>query len=62
MEDGAIAEELPAIVVQIEAVRRSLMLDEPRRRTYLQAVKAQETAERLLSQATADRVYKFAAE
>jgi len=62
MEDSAIAEELQAVVAQIDALRRSLMADEPRRRTYLQAVKAQETAERLLAQATADRVYRFAAE
>jgi len=62
MEDSVIAEELQAVVAQIDAVRRSLMADEPRRRTYLQAVKAQETAERLLSQATVDRIYRFAAE
>jgi len=62
MEDNAIAEDLQAVVAQIDAVRRSLMADEPRRRTYLQAIKAQETAERLLAQATADRVYRFAAE
>jgi len=62
MEDSAVAEELQAVVAQINAVRRSLMADEPRRRTYLQAVKAHKTAERLLSNATADRIYRFAAE
>jgi len=62
MEDNAIAEDLQAVVAQIDAVRRSLMADEPRRRTYLQAIKAQENAERLLAQTTADRVYRFAAE
>ena len=63
MDNDLLANELQAVVAQLDAVRRSLMADEPRRRTYLQAVKAQRDAENLLDRVDGEkRFYRFAAE
>jgi hypothetical protein len=63
MQDDQIAMELRALVAQLDAVRRGLMADEPRRRTYLQAVKAQQDAQSLLEQVEGEKTYfRFAAE
>ena len=63
MDNDLLANELQAVVAQLDAVRRSLMADAPRRRTYLQAVKAQRDAENLLNQVeSAKNYFRFAAE
>jgi hypothetical protein len=63
MERDEIAEQLGSVVAQLDAIRLSIMADEPRRRTYLQAVKAQHDAENLLSQVRVEKSYfRFAAE
>ncbi|UVC06664.1 hypothetical protein IHQ71_15480 [Rhizobium sp. TH2] len=63
MQDDQIATELRAVVAQLDMVRRGLMADEPRRRTYLQAVKAQQDAQSLLEQIEEVKTYfRLAAE
>ena len=63
MDNLEIANELRAVIAEIDQVRRGIMADEPRRRTYLLAVKAQRTAENLFAQTqSARRIYQFAAE
>ncbi|CAN7268769.1 hypothetical protein [Rhizobium sp. LjRoot254] len=62
MQDDRIAMELRAVVAQLDTVRRGLMADEPRRRTYLRAVKAQQDAQSLLEQIEEKKTYfRFAA-
>jgi hypothetical protein len=63
MQDEQIAMDLRAVVAQFDMLRRGLMADEPRRRTYLQAVKAQHDAQSLLEQIEEKKTYfRFAAE
>jgi len=63
MSDIDIAYRLRQVVVELDQARRAIMADEPRRRTYMQVVKAKTDAEQLLAELEReDGVYRFAAE
>jgi len=63
MSDIDVAFRLRQVVVELDQARRALMADEPRRRTYMQVIKAKADAEQLLAELEReDGVYRFAAE
>ena len=54
---------LRQVIVELDQARRSLMADEPRRRTYMQVAKAKAEADQLLAEIERENgVYRFAAE
>lgn len=56
------AGDLNCVDTDIGRQRRLQTADEARRKTHLQATKSQRTAAQLLSQATADRLFRLAVE
>ena len=63
MSDIDVAYRLRQVVAELDQARRAIMADEPRRRTYMQVVRAKAEAEQLLAELEReDRVYRVAAE
>lgn len=50
MDDIDVAHRLRQVIIELDQARRSLMADEPRRRTFMQVVKAKADADQLLAE------------
>jgi hypothetical protein len=63
MNEIDVEHRLRQVVAELDQARRSIMADEPRRRTYMQVVKAKAEADQLLAEIERENgMYRFAAE
>jgi hypothetical protein len=63
MTEIDVEHRLRQVIAELDQARRAIMADEPRRRTYMQVVKAKADADQLLTEIERENgTYRFAAE